>query len=678
MFSQYNFFQKDVDLIALEKMILLRQTEKFIEDLHRQKKIVGPCHLGIGQEAIAAAISAFINPSTDSVFASHRSHNAYLATTRDVGGLLAELARKSFGCSGGRGGSTYLTNPDKGFVCSTPILTGGIGLATGAAIAKTFKNDTGMSIVFFGDGAVEEGMFHEALNFASVFSAPVLFVCENNQLSCNVDISLRQPPRSISSLAQSHGILSRSIDGNDYFQVYEATQELVGICREERRPVFLEANTFRISSHTGTDPTRDIGVPRDLEQIEKWKSHDPISKFVESPIANQKVCAQTLREIQEKVDEYLQTIWQRIKQLQSPVAKKNQSPKVYSGTSSFPHYLETTVAPSSNCTYTYLQGLQDGIEVALKAEPSTILVGQGVSSPWDSGKWVMRIYDDFKDTQIFESPNSESATTAAAIGMSMAGVRCIVNHPRMDFLILSSDPIVNQASKAYYMSGGKVKVPVVIRCQLYRGNCQGGQHSQSLHSWFSHVPGLRVVMPATPSDARNLLLSAVFSDDPVLFVDDKWLHDWAPPIQQSHSLDLIHEGPQILRDGKDITLVGMGFTTRLCYEAAEELSRVNIECEVIDLRVLNPIDCEIIAQSCRKTRSLLVVDMSWPQCSVASEIITQVCESLSDDVLRIQMQRFNLPNHPAPASPEDEQKYYIDTKKIKTRILKILSRIQNE
>ena len=408
-------------------------------------------------------------------------------------------------------------------------------------------------------------------------------------------------------------------------------------------------------------------------KLEGGSCEDPIKNFLQSSkIDRIDINADMCTTIENHINKYLQNLWLKIEQTPLSQNEKNHNCTNYSDSSSFPAIIGKKQLSTTKEPQTYLQALQGGIEEILSSDSSIYLFGQGLSSPWDSGKWVTDIYKSVGNSQIFESPNSESVTTAAAIGMAMTGVRCIVSHPRMDFLILAADPIANQAAKAFYMSGGNLKVPLVIRTQLYRGNCQGAQHSQALQSWFSHLPGLRVVMPSTPSDVRDLLYSSVFSDDPVLFIDDKWLHDWIIPDEYHKVLELKDEGPRVLIDGQDITLVGMGYTTRLCHEVAQELIKKNIKCEVIDLRILNPINCETIIKSCKKTKSLLVVDMSWPQCSVSSEIIAQVSENLSGSDIRVKMKRINTPNHPAPASMQDENKFYIDSKKIELTVLDMI------
>jgi acetoin:2,6-dichlorophenolindophenol oxidoreductase subunit beta len=237
-------------------------------------------------------------------------------------------------------------------------------------------------------------------------------------------------------------------------------------------------------------------------------------------------------------------------------------------------------------------------------------------------------------------------------------MRPIVVHPRIDFMLYAMDAIVNQAAKWSHMFGGQAHPAVVVRGIVNRGGEQGAQHSQSLHAWFSHVPGLRVVMPYTPTDARDLLIASTLCDDPVVYIDDRWLYTHECPDSPIRELDLRAIGPQCLRAGKDVTLVGSGYSTHLCMVAAKLLETRHISVEVFDLRVLNPLDCGDIARSVEKTGLLVVVDGSWSNCGTAGEVIAQVCERIDPRALRGAPQRVTLPAAPAPASKPLEAAYY--------------------
>jgi pyruvate dehydrogenase E1 component beta subunit len=265
---------------------------------------------------------------------------------------------------------------------------------------------------------------------------------------------------------------------------------------------------------------------------------------------------------------------------------------------------------------------------------------------------------EFGRERIIDTPVSELACTGAALGAALCGYRPIVIHPRVDFMLLAVDPIVNQAAKWRHMFGGDVSVPLTVRAIINRGGEQGAQHSQALHSWFAHVPGLRVVMPSTPSDARDLLIASVLCDDPVLYVDDRWLYEASEDLGPVVERDLRLEGPRVVAHGSDVTLVGCSYSAHLCREAARELSKQGVTADVVDLRVLNPLDVASIVESVRRTGVLVVVDGDWGPCGLAGEIIASVAERVGPREFRLAPRRVTLPFAPAPTSKPLEAAYY--------------------
>jgi pyruvate dehydrogenase E1 component beta subunit len=234
----------------------------------------------------------------------------------------------------------------------------------------------------------------------------------------------------------------------------------------------------------------------------------------------------------------------------------------------------------------------------------------------------------------------------------------IIVHPRMDFMLYAMDAIVNQAAKWSHMTGGQANPGLTIRAIINRGGEQGAQHSQSLHAWFAHVPGLRVVMPATVADARDLLIAAVLSPDPVMFIDDRWLYDQEDELSPIVEQNLAEIGPQILVPGEDITLVACGYTTQLALQATQHMKTESIAAEVIDLRILNPFDPGLIAESVMRTGRLLVVDGGWSTCGMAGEVIASVVERVPVGALKKAPARISLPSAPAPTSRVLERAYY--------------------
>ena len=306
----------------------------------------------------------------------------------------------------------------------------------------------------------------------------------------------------------------------------------------------------------------------------------------------------------------------------------------------------------------YGEAIRNGFNYLLDSDKSVIVIGQGLWSPWYVGDTMRDLEKIYGTQRVIDTPVSELACTGAGVGAALCGYRPIVTHPRVDFALLATDQMVNQAAKWNSMFGGNSPVPVVFRMIVNRGGEQGAQHSQSLYSWFAHIPGLRVVVPSTPQDAQDLLIAATLCDDPVVYIDDRWLYEIDDEVTEPKSVDLSMQGPKVLREGKDITLVGLSWTTKLLMDAAQRLEGEGISCEVVDLRVLNPLDASAIIKSVAKTTKLLVTEGDWISYGIGSEVITRVIENLGPKVLSAAPRRHGLADAPAPTSKPLEGIYY--------------------
>jgi pyruvate/2-oxoglutarate/acetoin dehydrogenase E1 component len=310
----------------------------------------------------------------------------------------------------------------------------------------------------------------------------------------------------------------------------------------------------------------------------------------------------------------------------------------------------------------YAQAICEAHAQLLETDNRVFLIGQGLWSPWYAGTSLKDLDKRFGRDRVLDSPVSENAVTGAAIGAAMAGMRPIVFHPRMDFMLLAMDPIVNQAANWSYLFRGQVSVPVVIRAAINRGGEQGAQHSQALHAFFMHVPGLKVVMPSTPYDAKGLLIAAVRDENPIIYIDDRWLYDREGEVPEEMYEVPLGRGV-IRREGRDVTVVAWSYAAYLAENACGQLAQRGIEAELIDLRSLKPWDRELVADSVRKTGRLVVVDGAWRTCGAAAEIAAQVSETdfrwLKGPIVRV-----TLPDLPAPTSRSLEQAYYLTPEKI--------------
>lgn len=300
--------------------------------------------------------------------------------------------------------------------------------------------------------------------------------------------------------------------------------------------------------------------------------------------------------------------------------------------------------------------INEALRQMMQADPTVFLIGQGVKSPWYVGNTCNGLVAEFGEERVIDTPVSENAMTGAAVGAAISGMKAIVVHPRVDFVLYAFDPIINQAANWHYMNGGKSNVPVVFWLIVNRGGEQAAQHSQALHSLFAHIPGLKVVAPSTPYDAKGLMISSIKDGNPVVFIDDRWLYRTQDEVPSE--MYEIPIGKAVLRnEGKDVTLVSFSYLALESAKAVEELQKEGVSVDFIDLRTIKPLDEEMILTSVKKTGKLVIADGSWKTGSLAAEISAMVCEKAFSS-LKAPVQRVCLPDCPAPASASLESEYY--------------------
>jgi len=310
----------------------------------------------------------------------------------------------------------------------------------------------------------------------------------------------------------------------------------------------------------------------------------------------------------------------------------------------------------------YSEAIKEGFYELLQEDPNVFIIGQGLWSPWYVGSTMTDLEKKFGKERILDSPVSENATTGIAIGAAMTGKKAIVVHPRMDFMLLAMDPIINQASNWSYLFNAKVPVPVVIRSIINRGGEQGAQHSQALQSFFMHIPGIKVVMPATPEDAKGLLFASVRDPNPVIFIDDRWCYEEEGTVPKS--LDSVELGKaNILKTGKDITIISASYMVLEAIKASKELKKQGVEAEVINLRTIKPWDFDTLCKSVKKTGKAIIADSGWVEGGIGAEISSRLTGELFQ-YLKHPILRVGLPNSPAPCARTLEEAYYPNKKTI--------------
>jgi pyruvate/2-oxoglutarate/acetoin dehydrogenase E1 component len=321
---------------------------------------------------------------------------------------------------------------------------------------------------------------------------------------------------------------------------------------------------------------------------------------------------------------------------------------------------------------TYSLAINEALHQMMECDPSVFLIGQGVKSPWYVGNTAKGLLRKFGPKRVIDTPVSENAITGTAVGAAVVGMRPVVVHPRVDFMMYAMDPVINQAANWYYMFGGRSSVPVVIWSIINRGGEQAAQHSQALHALFTHVPGLKVVMPSTPYDAKGLMIAAIKDDNPVVYLDDRWLYNLEGEVPKEIYSVQIGKGI-IRREGKDVTLVTISYMVVESIKASEELEREGVNVEVIDLRSVKPLDEDLLFASIKKTGKLIIADGGWKTCGVAAEIASLVSEN-AFEFLRAPIKRITLPDVPAPASRALEEVYYPKEKQIVQGIKELIGK----
>lgn len=304
----------------------------------------------------------------------------------------------------------------------------------------------------------------------------------------------------------------------------------------------------------------------------------------------------------------------------------------------------------------YAQAILEATDQCLAENPAVYIMGLGVPDPKGIFGTTLGLQDKHGEKRVLDMPVAENGMTGIAIGSALMGMRPIMTHQRIDFMLLSFDQIINNAAKWHYMFGGQLKVPLVIRLLIGRGWGQGPQHSQSLQAIFAHVPGLKVVMPTTPYDAKGLLIAAVRDDNPVIYIEHRWLHNIFGPVPEE-AYEVPIGKAKLVREGNDITIVSLSYMTLEAIKAAAILEKDGIHAEIIDLRSLKPLDENTIIESVKKTGRLIVADSAWHTSGFAAEIITTITEK-AFSFLKSSPQRLTFPDLPTPTSPALANHYY--------------------
>lgn len=555
--------------------------------------------------------------------ATYREHGHALARGIAMGRILAEMYGKAEGCAGGRGGSMHLFSRDHLFYGGNAIVGGGLPMAVGLGLADRMEARDSVTACFCGEGAVAEGEFHESLNLAALWGLPVLFVCENNGYAMGTALSLSESQTDISAKAACYGIESTSVDGMDVVAVEVAARRALRHIAETGQPYFLECRTYRFRAHS----MFDAQLYRSKEEVAEWREKGPILRFQTWLDQNgllhsdevSRIIVETDEEIAKAVafaeagtDEPLEGLTRFV---MSPDRPAQPVP----------------VQPGPMIPTTYREAVRGAIVDAITRDPKVFLMGEDVGHYGGCYAVSKGLLDQFGPERIRDTPLSESGFTGAGIGAAIAGMRPIVEVMTVNFSLLALDQILNTAATLRHMSNNQFGVPVVIRMATGAGKQLAAQHSHSLEGWYAHIPGLRVLAPATMEDARGMLWTALQDPDPVLIFENVMLYNREGEIAENAGpVDI--DRAAIRRDGNDVSLITYGGSLFKTLEAADQLANEGISAEVIDLRSLRPLDMKTIIASVTKTRRAVMVDEGWKSGSLAAEIGMRLAEEAFYDL----------------------------------------------
>ena len=560
----------------------IRHFEERVGRLKRADEVHGLIHLSVGQEGVAAGVCRQLRDD-DAVYSGHRAHGHAIAKGAPMDRVMAELMGRDGGLCRGLGGSMHLVDVEHGLMGATGVVGGNIPIALGSALAAQLRGDDAVAVVFFGDGAVQAGHFNETINLATLWGSPLILVCENNGFAEFTPRSAHTVVERVSDVVAPYGLTRETVDGNDVLAVLGRVRPLPEAARRGEGPLLLECLTHRLRGHYEGDPAKY----REAIAQDEWQKVDPILRLQRHGIDAGWFDAGEARAIEAAA----------VAEVEAAVAFARESP--WPGEA----LIAEMVYAGVDAETTYVKAITGALAAAMRDDAHVFVIGEDVA---EGGPYTATagLAEEFGTDRVRNTPISEAAITGVAIGAAQSGLRPVLEIMFIDFITLALDQLANAAAKAHTMSGGQLSVPMVLRTQGGAGQRGAAQHSQSLESWLTHVPGLKVVMPSNAADAAGLLATAIADPDPVVFIENKALYFRREDLPETPEPVPIGRA-RIVRPGRDVTIVALSRMVPEALEAADRLARDGIEAEVIDPRTLVPLDLETIVESVRRTNHLV-------------------------------------------------------------------------
>lgn len=667
------------DLARLYWLIaLIRAFETAVLALKDENLVHGPAHTSIGQEAVAAAVAVSLKPS-DLIASTHRAHGHFLSKAilyyappgysplRDaptpsmreaVYRTLAEIMGLKDGWCGGRGGSMHLYDRASGNLGSNAIVGGGIPLATGAAWGERLQGRDTVVVSFFGDGAINQGCFHEAANMAALWRAPVIYLVENNLYAVGTPTRESSFVEDLALRAIGYGIESLIVDGMDPIALYLALQAIVPTLRRQPRPFLLEAKTYRHVHHAGSLPGSAFGY-RTKEEEAFWKARDPLETFPQRLRVAGLLGEEALQALKESaaalVSEALARCTATIEGKRVIPAALWPDPRTAAEGLRGPdpqgvRYVEREEIALQPMTL--VEGIAIAISRAMERDERVIVLGEEVANLRGGAYGATRAAIEKFRSRLFNTPISETGFCGIAGGAAAVGMRPIVEVMYPDFALMASDQLFNQIGKLRHMYGGKARFPLILRTRVGIGFGYGGQHSMDPCGYFAQFPGWRVVAPSNAFDYIGLFNTALQMEDPILFVEHGQLYN-EPGEGPAEDFDycVAYGKARLVRLGSHLTVLTYMTGVRLCLEAAERLEQEGIEAEVLDLRTVDywGMDYAAIGESLRKTGAVLIVEQAPRSMGIGARLAEEI-QSRWFDWLDAPVARLSALDVPPPVS----------------------------
>jgi 2-oxoisovalerate dehydrogenase E1 component len=639
--------EKQSELVNLyRQMLLIRLCEERLAKSHQRGLIYGACHTYVGQEAIAAGVCAELKKE-DMVFSTHRGHGHALAKGVEPRELFAELYGRATGVSRGRGGSMHLFAPELGMMGTSGIVGPCILQAAGAGYSFKLMKSQNVGVAFFGDGAVNNGAFHEGLNMASIWKLPVLFICENNQYATEVPFSYSAGNPRVFERGAAYGLPSVEVNGNDVLAVRQAAKEAVKRARGGGGATLIECKTYRTRPHA--EGMGDFGY-RTREEVERWKNQCPIAHLKNHLLQNQIATEASLAELESEVAAHVERAHEFAEKSPMP-ASESAATHVYSVPAPITPVdgNGASHADKTERTLSYSKATLEALTEEFARNPRIFVLGEGIGERGGNFATTAGLYKKYGAERLCDTPICERGFVGLACGAAMSGSRPVVDLMFADFMLDAAGEIINQIAKIQYMSSGRIKMPILLRSCIGIGHAAATHHSGSYYSLYAQFPGLRVVVPSNPRDAKGLLKTALRCDDPVIFLENRELLSIKGPVPSGEYFIEFGKAA-VVREGRDVTVVALAMMVHRALQSCEALGKEGISVELIDPRTVAPLDIETIRKSVARTGRLLIVDESFGPCGVGAEIAARLADSGFDD-LDAPIRRVNGLHTPTPYSP---------------------------